>query len=123
MALLAGLGCCAVAPASAEDKRPADVTITVVEDPEQLKEKINKIRLPDASEDSHAPQKSGNESRKNSNAADSQQHNEAAEGHHDAGGQQHHDATERHHDAAENAKSAAEAAKVDADDVRQQDGP
>jgi hypothetical protein len=107
---LAVFGCCAPAPASAVDQRAADVTITVVEDPEQLKEKVNTIRLPEADnadEDSHAAQKSGhpNESDKNSNDAGHQQRNEAAETNHDAG---------------DKAQSAAEAAKSDANDAQQQ---
>lgn len=47
-------------PASADDdKRPAEVTITVVEDPEQLKEKINKIHLPEMREEARQVQKTG----------------------------------------------------------------
>src|SRR3981081_548411 len=90
---LAVFACCAAASASAADQRAADVTITVVEDPEQLKEKVNTIRLPDADdaddadEDSHAAQKSGhqNESDKNSHNVGDQQGNEAAETNHDTG--------------------------------------
>jgi hypothetical protein len=63
------------------DHRAADVTITVVEDPEQLKGKVNTIRLPDADEGSHAADRSGhqNESDNNSNSANEPQPNEAAE--------------------------------------------
>jgi hypothetical protein len=108
---LAVLGCCAAASASAADQRAADVTITVVEDPEQLKEKVNTIRLPDADdadEDSHAAQKSGhqNQSDKNSKDAGDQQRNEAAETTHAAGDKAH---------------SAAEAAKSDTNDQQQAD--
>jgi hypothetical protein len=107
---LAVFGCCAAASASAADQRAADVTITVVEDPEQLKEKVNTIRLPDADdadEDSHAAQKSGhqNESDKNSHNVGDQQGNEAAETNHDTG---------------DKAQSAADAAKSDANDAQQQ---
>ena len=104
---LAVFGCCAAASASAADQRAADVTITVVEDPEQLKEKVNTIRLPDADEDSHAAQKSGhqNESDKNSHNVGDQQGNEAAETKHDTG---------------DKAQSAADAAKSDANDAQQQ---
>ncbi|HEV7442979.1 MAG TPA: hypothetical protein VGO18_10325 [Steroidobacteraceae bacterium] len=107
---LAVFACCAAASASAADQRAADVTITVVEDPEQLKEKVNTIRLPDADDadgDSHGAQKSGhqNESNKNSNDAGNQQRNEAAETNHDAG---------------EKAQSAADAVKSDANDAQQQ---
>lgn len=107
MVLLAALGCCAAGSASAADQRAADVTITVVEDPEQLKEKVNTISLPDADEDSHAAQESGHqdESQKNSNDAGDQQRDEAAESHHDAG---------------DKAQSAAGAAKSDANDLQQQ---
>src|SRR3977135_2357136 len=109
---LAVVGCCATASASAADQRAADVTITVVEDPEQLKEKVNTIRLPDADDAddadgaSHGAKKSGqqNESNKNSNDAGNQQRNEAAETNHDAG---------------EKAQSAADAVKSDANDAQQ----
>jgi hypothetical protein len=103
---LAVVGCCATASASAADQRAADVTITVVEDPEQLKEKVNTISLPDANEDSHAADKSGhqNESDKNSNSANEPQPNEAAEINHDTG---------------EKAQSADDAEKPDANDAQQ----
>jgi hypothetical protein len=107
---LAVLGCCSAGSAAAADQRAADVTITVVEDPEQLKEKVNTIRLPDADdadEDPHAQQNTGhrNESDKNSNDASDQQRNDAVEADHNAG---------------DKAQSAPEAAKSDADDAKQQ---
>jgi hypothetical protein len=108
--LLAGLGCCATGPAAAAEQRAADVTITVVEDPEQLKEKVNTISLPDADdvdEEPHTERKSGhrNESDKNSN---------------DPGDPQHDDATEVNDNAGDKAQSAAEAAKSDLNEAKQQ---
>ena len=107
---LAVLGCCATASASAAEQRAADVTITVIEDPEQLKEKVNTIRLPDADdadEDPHAARKSGhrNESDKNSN---------------EPGDQQRDDAAQVDHNASDKAQSAAEAAKSEANEAKQQ---
>jgi hypothetical protein len=134
--LLAAIGCCATMPASADDDRhPADVTITVVEDPEQLKEKINKIPLPDADKDSRAAQKGGNqrESQKSSSGTGGQQRNETAERHrdsggsqqkenaerqHDAGSEQRDQATEGHHDTSDKPPSPPKADKVAEDETR-----
>jgi cobalamin biosynthesis protein CobT len=107
---LAALGCCATASASAAEQRAADVTITVIEDPEQLKEKVNTIRLPDADdadEDPHAARKAGhrNESDKNSN---------------EPGDQQRDDAAQVDHNASDKAQSVAEAAKSQANEAKQQ---
>jgi hypothetical protein len=103
--LVAVLGCCSAASAAAADQRAADVTITVVEDPEQLKEKVNTIALPDAEEESHAVQPSGhqNESDKVSNDTGRQHRSEAAETNPDGG---------------DKAQSAAEAAKLDTNDAQ-----
>src|SRR3981081_3387869 len=107
---LAVFACCATASASAAEQRAADVTITVIEDPEQLKEKVNTIRLPDADdadEDPPAARKSGhrNESDKNSN---------------EPGDQQRDDAAQVDHNASDKAQSAAEAAKSEANEAKQQ---
>ncbi len=127
-ALLFAIGCCAAMPASADDdKHPADVTITVVEDPEQLKEKINKIRLPDANEDARAVQKGGNrrESQPSASGTGGQQRNEAVERQGgekqpDAGREQRAAATEGHHDTSDK-PSAVKPDKVDEDDTRHKD--
>jgi hypothetical protein len=110
--LLTVFGCCAAASASAADQRAADVTITVVEDPEQLKEKVNTIRLPDADDadgDSHAAQTSGHQSEPDKNS-------------HNVGDQQRNEASETNHDAGDKAQSAADAGKSDANDAQQQSG-
>ncbi len=126
-ALLFAIGCCAAMPASADDdKHPADVTITVVEDPEQLKEKINKIRLPDANEDARAVQKGGNRRESQQSASTGgQQRNEAVERQGgekqpDAGREQRAAATEGHHDTSDK-PSAVKPDKVDEDDTRHKD--
>jgi hypothetical protein len=103
---LAVLGCCA-ASASAADDHASDVTITVVEDPKQLKEKVNTIRLPDADEDSRAAQKSGHQTESDKNS-------------HDAGDRQRNEAAESHRNSVNKTQSAAEAAKSEANDAQQQ---
>ena len=80
--------------ASAADKPVTDVTITVVEDPKQLKEKVNKISLPEAGVESHA-----------SPAAKA------------PGGRARNDREDSHPDAADNAHSDSNAAKSDAKDA------
>lgn len=82
--LLAVIGCWTTLPASADDdRRPAEVTITVVDDPEQLKEKINKIQLPAVHEDVHAVQRTGKQPapEKSSSTTGGQHRNETTEHH------------------------------------------
>lgn len=82
--LLAVIGCCAAVPAAADDdKRPAEVTITVVEDPEQLKEKINKIHLPEMHEEARQVQKTGKQTapEKSSSPTGNQHRNETTDRH------------------------------------------
>jgi hypothetical protein len=84
---LAAIGCCTAMPALADDdKRPTEVTITVVEDPEQLKEKINKIQLPEVHEEMRPVQKKDGKPQapaKSSSSTGGQQRNESAAPHHD----------------------------------------
>jgi len=107
--LLAAIGCWTAMPASADDdKRPAEVTITVIEDPEQLKEKINKIHLPEVHEDARPVQKTAKQPtpEKTASSTGGQQHNETTERHHDGaerqratGSEQRDQSTESRHDA------------------------
>jgi hypothetical protein len=81
-----------------------------VEDPEQLKEKVNTIRLPDAGDavaSSQAAQESGHQDRsdKNSDSVGDQQRDETPAAHHDSG---------------DKGQTAAEAAKSDSNDAQQQ---
>lgn len=83
--LAAAVGCCVTVPAQADDdKRPAEVTITVVEDPEQLKEKINKIHLPEVHEEARQVQKTGKQSAPGQSSSNTggQHRNETATEHH-----------------------------------------
>lgn len=97
--LLATIGCWTAIPASADDdKRPAEVTITVVDDPEQLKEKINKIQLPAMHEDVHAVQRTGKQPapEKTSNTTAGQHRDETTEHHPtDPSTAAHHDTPEK----------------------------
>lgn len=79
--------------ASAAEK--PDVTITVVEDPKELKEKVNTISLPDAGVESHASQPAAKT----------------------PGGRARNDREDSGHDAAGNARSDSSAAKSDAKDA------
>ena len=87
--------------ASAADKPVTDVTITVVEDPKQLKEKVNTISLPDVGHESNA-------SPSPAKAPGGRAANDRQESHvnRDPG-----------HDAADNARSDSAAAKSDAKDA------
>ena len=88
--------------ASAADKPVTDVTITVVEDPKQLKEKVNTISLPEAGAESHS-------SHAAAKAAGGRARNDRENSHHE-----HEDS---HPDAADNARSDSNAAKSDANDA------
>jgi len=96
---LAAIGWCTAMPAWADDdKRPAEVTITVVEDPEQLKEKINKIQLPGAHEETHPVQQTGKQPapEKSSSITGGQHHNPTPEHHPvNPSAAAHHDASEK----------------------------
>lgn len=105
--LLGVFGCWAAAPAAAEDQTPADVTITVVENPEQLKEKINKIVLPEASEATAHQSGHRSDVQGGQNSSEDHDRDQSAEG---------------AREASEHAQSAADAAQADADDGRQQAG-
>ena len=116
---LAAVGCCTVLPASADDdKRPAEVTITVVQDPEQLKEKINKIQLPEANEDTRPAQKTSKQpaSDKSPSSTGGQQRNETTEHHRDAGGPQEKENAEKQRAASSEQREQSTAGHHDASD-------
>jgi hypothetical protein len=107
---LAGLTAAPARSTPPGDTDPKDVTITVVTDPEQLNEKVNRISLPPAVEEPPpASPKPGKTAEQSKQADDA--HEKAAQ---DANGTQ--------HDAGDSSQSDAESAKQDAPNEPQQ-GP
>jgi hypothetical protein len=117
---LAALGS-GVAPASAADADKKDVTITVVDDPDQLTEKVNTISLPAADDEhSEAPAKRGKEAARGKAA----EHDTAAEHGkqaHDAAENANNDAEDTKHDAGRPAQGDVGASKQDANDAKQEE--
>jgi hypothetical protein len=105
---LAGLTAAPARSTPPGDTDPKDVTITVVTDPDQLNEKVNRISLPPAVEEPpSASPKPGKDADQSKEAEDA--HEKAAQ---DANGTQ--------HDGGDSSQSDADSAKQDAPDEPQQ---
>ena len=106
---LAGLAAAPVASAPPGEPESKDVTITVVSDPEQLNEKVNRISLPPAvDEPSNASPQQGKETEHGKQAEDA--HEKAAD-----------EADHAKHDVGDKPQTDAENSKQDTPDTPKQD--